>query len=206
VSPWLSTLFDALLGAAQPLVYLLLALFAAGENLVPPLPADVVVLVGAFLTRRGEGSAWVTFLVVWCANVGGALLVYAAGRRWGPAFFSGRMGSFILQPGQLARLELLYRRRGFVVIFLSRLLPMFRSVVPVFAGVSGIGFWRTFAPVAAASALWYGCIVVIGSVAADNLERLLLVFAVFGRFLGVVGGPPAAVLAWLWWATRTRRT
>jgi len=201
VSPWL----EGLLGAAQPLIYVVMAVFAAAENFIPPLPADAVVLAGAFLTRRGEGSAWVTFLVVWTANVAGALAVYAAGRRWGPGFFAGRLGSFILQPAQLARLELLYRRHGFAVIFLSRLLPVLRAVVPGFAGVSRIGLWSTLLPIAAASALWYGCIVVIGAVMADNLERLLLVFEVFGRILFVLAALVAALIGWLWWKTRTRR-
>jgi membrane protein DedA with SNARE-associated domain len=205
VTTWVSSLLEALLGATTPLVYLVLAAFAAGENFFPPLPADVVILVGAFLARRDAGSLWLTFLVVWAANVGGALLVYAAGRSWGPAFFAGRLGRYILRPGQIARLEILYRRRGFMVIFLSRLLPMFRSVVPVFAGISGIGLWRTFVPVAAASALWYGCIVVIGSVAADNLERLLLAFDLFGRALFLFAAMLAAVIGWLWWRTRAER-
>lgn len=204
MNAWVTDLLDALLGAAQPLVYLAVGVFAAAENFIPVLPADVMVLAGSFLTRRGEGSAWITFLVVWAANVTGALLVYAAGRRWGPRFFAGRMGAFILQPGQLARLELLYHRRGFVIIFLSRLLPMFRSVVPVFAGTSGIGFWRTLVPVAAASALWYGCLVVIGAVAADNLERLLLVFDVFGRFLIAGAALLALLVGWYWWTSRAR--
>jgi membrane protein DedA with SNARE-associated domain len=200
VSPWL----EGLLGAAQPLIYVVMGVFAAAENFFPPLPADVAVLVGAFLTRRGQGSAWVIFLVVWTANVAGALAVYAAGRRWGPGFFAGRLGSFIVHPTHLQRLELLYRSHGFAVIFLSRLLPMLRAVVPGFAGVSRVGLWPTLVPIAAASALWYGCIVVIGAVMADNLERLLLLFEAIGRLLFALAALVAALIGWFWWKTRTR--
>ncbi len=165
-------LLDQLAGSNQALVYFLLGVFAALENLIPPVPADVIVLFGGFLAGQGVVDPYAVFFVVWLANVGGALAVYFVGRRYGASFFSGRLGRLLLRPRQLQSLDIFYKKYGSRVIFFSRFLPMFRAVVPVFAGISRVGFWRTALPIAVASAIWYGVIVYLGAVAGQNWETI----------------------------------
>ena len=175
---------------------------AALENVVPPIPADVVVLFGGVLAGRGVAEPWAVFLVVWLGNVAGALLVYFAGLRYGPGFFAGRLGQLILNPGQVQRLSEFYGRYGLGVIFVSRFLPMFRAVVPVFAGVSRMGFWRTAPPLAAASALWYGLLVYLGTIAGRNWQRMLdLLGSVGGWFWAAALVAAVGVGRW-WWRSR----
>ena len=191
------------LSAAPPaLVYLALALAAALENIIPPIPADVVVLFGGVVAGQGVANVWVVFLAVWIANVAGALLVYAFGLRYGESFFKGGWGRLLLQPHQLEQLDGFYRRYGVRVIFVSRFLPMFRAVVPVFAGVSRLGFWRTALPMAAASALWYGMIVYLGAAAGRNWREIMEGLSSAGRWLWIVAALVAAGVGWWWWRTR----
>ncbi|CAN5333686.1 hypothetical protein BH23GEM4_BH23GEM4_02390 [soil metagenome] len=203
----MSSLWDELLRWMVELPQWILALvlaFAAGlENLVPPIPADTVVLFGGFLAGRGGTSLWLAFLATWGGNVAGALLVYALGRRYGSRFFATRWGSFLLRPRQLEELEKLYQRHGFKVLFFSRFLPVFRSLVPVFAGTSGLGVIRTAVPVAAASAFWYGAVVYAGATAGRNWDALRAGIESAGRWLLIPGALLAAALVW-WWL-RTRR-
>lgn len=194
----LSDLLDRLVSAPDLLVYLVLGLLAALENVVPPVPADVVVLFGAVLAGRGAVDPWVVFLVVWLFNVGGALLVYALGRRHGPGFFQGRWGRILLQPRQLVALGHFYQRYGFAVIFVSRFLPMFRAVVPPFAGIAGVGVWRTAIPIAAASALWYGTIVYLGTTFGQHWDRILGGLREASGWLWLLAAGALAVVA-LWW-------
>lgn len=184
------------------LLYAILGAAAALENIVPPIPADVVVVFGGLLAARGGASVWLVFAAVWACNVGGALAVYFAGRRFGAGFFAGRWGKAILRPNQLHRLGEFYRRYGLAIIFVSRFLPMFRAVVPVFAGVSGVGFFRTAVPVAAASGLWYGMLVYLGSVAGRNLEQILEGLSSAGRWLWLVALVVGAAVGWWWWRSR----
>lgn len=191
------------LTAAPPLaVYVVLGLAAAIENIIPPVPADVVVLFGGLLAGRGTANPWLVFLAVWLCNVAGALLVYYAGVRFGPGFFSGRIGRMILHPGQVQRLSQFYQRFGIGVVFVSRFLPMFRAVVPVFAGVSRLGFWRTAPPLAAASALWYGALVYVGAVAGRNWEQLIETFRSIGAWFWGIAVLAAAAVVWWWWKSR----
>lgn len=199
---WLSTLLDWLSAAPPAVVYLVLGVMSALENVVPPVPADVVVVFGGVLAGQGIAQPAAVFLVVWLSNVAGALLVYAVGWRYGPAFFSGRLGALLLNPGQLRRLGHFYRRYGFGIIFVSRFLPMFRAVVPVFAGTSRVAFWRTALPLSAASGLWYGSLVYLGVAAGRNIEVILGALDSAGRWLWAAAAGVAVVVGWWWWRSR----
>lgn len=191
------------LSAAPPaFVYLTLGLAAALENLVPPVPADVVVLFGGVVAGQGVANVGLVFLAVWLCNVAGAMLVYFFGRRYGTAFFGGRWGRLLLHPNQLEQLDAFYRRYGVRVIFVSRFLPMFRAVVPVFAGVSRLGFVRTALPMAAASGLWYGMIVYLGSTAGRNWREIMRALSDAGRWLWLLAAAVAAGVGWWWWKSR----
>ena len=101
------------LGSAPPMaVYVVLGIAAALENIVPPIPADAVVLFGGLLAGRGTADPWLIFVAVWICNVASALVVYYAGLRFGPGFFAGRIGRVILHPGQVQRMSEFYRRFG----------------------------------------------------------------------------------------------
>lgn len=204
----MGSLIDALLlrmmHLPEPLIYLVVGAFAAIENVFPPVPADVIALFGGFLAGRGSASAWAVFLVVWIANVAGALLVYWIGHRYGERFFGTRMGRLILQPHQLQRLDAFYRRRGNIVIFVSRFLPMFRAVVPAFAGMSGIGPVRTSVPILIASGLWYGLVVYFGASAGENWETIRASLESAGRWIYIVALVLLAGVVFLWWRSRRR--
>ena len=178
---------------------------AALENIVPPVPADTFILLGGFLAVRGSAEVALVFLVTWLANAAGALLVYGAGYRYGPPFFDSRMGRLLLQPEQLARVRRFYRRRGTPAIFFARFLPGLRAVVPAFAGVARLPVASVVLPVTVASAIWYGGLVWLGAMAAENLETIAEWFATANRLLLVIATGIAGLILVAWLRTRGSR-
>ena len=57
----LGRLLDWLAGAHPVVVYAVLGAAAALENIIPPIPADVVVLFGGLLAGRGGADPWLVF-------------------------------------------------------------------------------------------------------------------------------------------------
>lgn len=183
-------------------VYLLVGAGAAFENVFPPVPSDTFVLLGAILAEEQILRFDVVFAVAWGGNVALAMVVYAMGLRYGRTLFQTQWGQRLLRPHQLDQLQEFYDRYGTMSVLFSRFLPVFRVIVPAFAGVSRLGFWRTLVPVGLASGLWYGLLLWVGALAARNIPRLV---ALVDRAQGglwavavVVGG---AVAVW-WWRTR----
>lgn len=188
------------------LVYLFIAIGAAIENIIPPVPADTFVLLGAFLSASGRASTWGVFLATWLANVGSATLVYFLARKHGRSFFRTRVGHFLLHPKQLEEIGKFYDRWGTPAILISRFLPAFRAVVPVFAGVTHVSWPRLVIPAAIASAAWYGMLVYIGASASRNWEEIVAFFQRFSNvLLGVAVVLIAAVGVWWWKSRRAHR-
>ncbi|MDH3497841.1 MAG: DedA family protein [Gemmatimonadota bacterium] len=138
----------------------------------PPVPADTAVAIGAVLSAAGPISAWTIFLVTWVANVGMAAVVYGMARTAGRAFFRGPLGSRLLRPPALQRLELLYGRYGTWAIFFSRFIPGVRAVVPPFAGVANLGAVRALVPLTIASGVWYGGLTFLAVTTVRNLDQI----------------------------------
>ena len=186
------------------LIYATLGVGAAIENIIPPIPADTFVLLGGFLAARGRASEVAVFLVTWTSNVSSALVVYAAGYRYGPSFFETRIGRYVLDAEQLAAVRGFYERWGTAAIFYTRFLPGLRAVVPVFAGVSHQKPLYVVIPIATASAIWYGGLVWAGAFAGRNFDRVLALQSRVNLTLMVVAILFSFPIA-LWWI-RSRRS
>lgn len=191
-------------GLPPPLVYVVLGLGAAVENVLPVIPADTVVVVGGFVAGLGAVHAVPVFLFVWGFNVAGAMAVYAVGRRYGPRFFSEGPGRHLLAAQQMDRLETFYARWGVAAILAGRFLPGFRALVPVFAGVTGLGTARVLPPLTVASAIWYGILVRVGYLAGDNLEAVVEALERTNRGLLAASAVLAALILGFWWRARRK--
>jgi len=180
-----------------------LGLLAAIENVLPPVPSDAAVALGAFLTNRGLTTPLGVFMVTWTANLAGAGAVYFLARRYGRRLFATRTGRRLLAPRSLAIIERGYLRFGVVGIFVSRFLPGIRAVVPPFAGLVGLSPLRTFVPMALASGIWYGGLIVLASLIGSNWEGINRIVTGVNRTLGVAA--VILILAGTVWYFRRRR-
>lgn len=204
----MDTLLEVLAALTElpPLVlYLVLGVGAAIENIVPPVPADTFVLAGSLLAARGAANPWVVFLATWVFNVGSAIGVYAVARSHGTRFFRMPVARWMLREHQLEQIGGFYWRYGIPAIFLSRFLPAWRAMVPVFAGVSGMSAWKVIPPVAIASGLWYGLLVYLGAFMGRNLAAIVALFNSLNEVLLWVAVALSTLVGVWWWRSRHPR-
>ena len=200
--PELEEILQRLAAIAPHWVYGVIGAGVAIENFFPPIPADTFVFLGAFLSAHGRVTGLGVFAVTWGTNTAAALLNYGLARRWGRVLLNTRTGHWLLRPRQLERLAALYHGHGSKIIFFSRFLPAFRVLVPVFAGISHLAFWRTALPIAIAGAIWYGLLVVAGALAGRNWRVIVGAVDNVNTALLIVAALLAALLGILWWKTR----
>ncbi|UCG75255.1 MAG: DedA family protein [Gemmatimonadota bacterium] len=186
-------------------LYLLVAVGTAVENIFPPIPSDMIVLFGGVLADLGVVRADLVFASAWGANILLALFVYYMGRRYGRAIFGTRWGRWLLRPHQLDRLARFYSDYGTVTILVSRFFPVFRVLIPAFAGISRLGLWRTAIPLAIASAIWYGVLLLVGIYASRNLARVVSAVSAVNVGLIVAAAVLLGGVGFLWWQSRRER-
>lgn len=161
------------LGTLPPgAIYAILGALAFLENVFPPVPGDVVVALGAFLTVEGTIDPVALYLLCLVANVGGAVTAYYLARRVGGTLFETRLGRRLLSPEAIASIERGYIRHGILSVFLGRLVPGVRAVVAPFAGLVRIPPVRALVPIALAAALWYAAVLFIGRTIGQSWEDI----------------------------------
>jgi membrane-associated protein len=195
----LDRFLEWLTGLPPLATYPILMALAALENIFPPVPADVAVVLGAFVSQRGATSpVWVGVLC-WLANTTSSAAMFFLARARGRAFFEQGWASKLLPPEAMRALEKAYARHGALGIFVSRFLPGVRAAVTPFAGVVGLSPLRALVPSASASALWYTFLIVVGTALGLNWESARELVDKANRWLALVSVlATAAIVFWLW--------
>ena len=185
-------------------LYLLMALFAAVENVFPPVPADTVVALGSWLAARGQGSAFWAFFATWVGNVAGAGAMYAVGRRHGTAWMHRRFPALADEKNE-RRLRELHGKYGAASLVLSRFIPGVRAVVPPFAGALRMPPVSTMLALSLASAVWYGLVSYLAFKAGADWESLMARVSRLGRYTAFGAAAIVAVAVLAWWLHRRKR-
>jgi membrane protein DedA with SNARE-associated domain len=195
---WLTSLPEALLYGA-----IIVAAFL--ENVFPPLPADTVIALGAFVAARGSGTEWGVWLATMVGNVGGAMLMYGLGHRYGLPWLMRRFPA-VVSPSAADRFAERFQTQGLFAVMASRFLPGVRALVPPMAGALGIGAVRAAIAMTLASGVWYGIVCVLAFRAGANADQLLARIAEQQRLLAIGAGVLAMVaVAIVAWRTRSSR-
>lgn len=197
-------LLDWLGGLPAALLYLAIGVAAFAENVFPPLPADTAIALGGFAAARGDGSAWGVWVATMIGNIGGAMLMYYLGRRFGMPWLERRFPSFLNAAGE-ARFETQYKRYGIPGLIVSRFLPGVRAVVPPVAGAMRIGAVRALLAMTIASGAWYGIVCVLAFRAGSNAEVLLEKISGSQKTLGLAAIALVLVGLGTWWLRRRRK-
>lgn len=199
-------LLDWLTSLPDPLLYGAIMLAAFAENVFPPLPADTVIALGAFVAARGNGTALGVWSATMVGNIGGAMFMYWIGHRYGLPWLSRRFPA-LLPPDMSERFANRFATQGMFAVVVSRFLPAVRAVVPPVAGALGIGAVRAGIAMSLASGAWYGLVCLLAFRAGANAEAVLIRIAGQQRMIGAIAVGIALVVALVWWwRTRGRRS
>ncbi len=187
----------------EPLLYGAILLAAFAENIFPPLPADTVVALGAFVAARGNGTALGAWGATMAGNLGGAMLMFAVGKRYGMPWLAKRMPAVFAGDASDKFVER-FNRQGIAAVVVSRFLPAVRAVVPPVAGALGVGAVRAALAMGIASGAWYGLVCWLAFRAGANAEVLLDRIAEQQRTIGLIAVALVAVAGIAYWIRRRR--
>jgi membrane protein DedA with SNARE-associated domain len=193
------------LGSLPPAaLYAMLAIVAATENFVPPIPADVIVAFGAFLAAREHRSPIPTIIAVVIGNVGGALGMLALGRRFGAEWIRRRMRG-VMGDNAEHRVQHWYNRFGLPALFLSRFLPGVRAVVPPLAGAIKVPLPGAIAAIATASTLWYATLAIIAYRLGAQWDKISGAIKRFQTGAAITAAVFVVIAVIVWLIMRRRR-
>lgn len=152
-------------------IYFILFFFSFIENVFPPSPSDVVVIIGSTLIASTSlGFAPVLFIT----SIGSALgfvLMYYLGKLFGEKILrSGRLK--FVDEQSLYKVDVWFRKHGYKLILANRFLPGTRSVVSFFSGMHELHLLKVFIFSAISAFMWNAVIIYMGMKLGQNVEKI----------------------------------
>jgi membrane protein DedA with SNARE-associated domain len=172
-------------------------LLIALENLFPPLPSEVILPLAVFSASRGDLSLAAALIWTTIGSVAGALALYWIGARIGRDRLRAIVDRLpLLKLSDVDRTEVWFARHGGKAVFLGRMVPVFRSLISIPAGVNRMRLSLFLLYTTLGSAIWNTAFILAGYALGENwhvvedsvgvYSRIVLALAVLALAVFVV--------------------
>ncbi|MFF8655718.1 DedA family protein [Streptomyces huasconensis] len=173
IAGWAADLVDTLGGPGAGLAIAL-------ENLFPPLPSEVILPLTGFAAGQGVITLFSALFWTTLGSVVGAAALYGIG----VAFGRERMHALwarlpLVKASDLERTEAWFARHGTKAVLLGRMVPIFRSLISVPAGVERMPLPIFLALTTLGSLVWNSVLVLAGYWLGDQWDTV-------GTYVGVL--------------------
>lgn len=164
------------------MAYAVIVLVAYAENLVPPVPGDVLIVFAGYLVAGGTLDAWLVVVLATIGGTAGFMTMVALGRRIEGAMMAPDRFRWIPKQ-RLKRAIGWVNRYGFGVVLANRFLSGLRSVISIATGMARLKLGRTTLYAATSALVWTTLMVLLGYWLGKNWE---VVATVLRRYSAVV--------------------
>ncbi|MDT0530980.1 DedA family protein [Micromonospora sp. DSM 115977] len=152
-------------GLGAPGVGLAVAL----ENLFPPIPSEVILPMAGFTAAQGRMNLFAAILWSTIGSVVGAVVLYHVGAALGRdrvRAIAARLP--LVKVSDIDRTEAWFARHGVKTVFLGRMIPIFRSLISIPAGVERMPLATFLLYTTLGSLIWNTLFVTAGYLLGEN--------------------------------------
>ncbi len=187
--------------------YLGMALLILGENLFPPIPSEVILTFGGFMTSYTQMHIPGAVLSATAGSVAGAVILYQIGSFLTPekldGLLSGRAGKILgLKKENLQKAADWFDSKGNYAVFFCRFIPIIRSLISVPAGMAKMDLKRFLWMTSLGSFLWNLLLICAGAAAGSSWQKAVQYFGSYTQAAKIVLG--AGLLAGILFLIRKR--
>lgn len=179
-----------------------IALLIAIENVFPPIPSELILTFGGFMTTYTSMNIWIVVLFATVGSVIGACILYGVGlllpiekiewivEKWGHI-----LG---LKKDDIKRAEGWFEHRGNSTIFFCRFIPLIRSLISIPAGMARMPKTKFLIYTTLGTSIWNIVLVCLGAFAGASWERIVDYMDVYSSItLVVIAVICLGILIWL---------
>lgn len=174
------------MGSLDPTwIYFILFFFSFIENVFPPSPSDVIVVVGASLISSTTMGFIPVLIITSVGSALGFLLMYYVGKLAGEKVL--RTGKLkFLNEEDIKKTEGWFNKYGYKLIIANRFMPGTRSVISFFSGVYELDQTKTLIAASISAFLWNIGIVTLGLVLGNNVQLIDHYLATYSKIIIVI--------------------
>ncbi|GAA3446823.1 hypothetical protein Pve01_32130 [Planomonospora venezuelensis] len=174
------------------------------ENLFPPLPSEVILPLAGFTANKGDMGLFDAVLWTTLGSVIGALVLYGVGALLGRdrvIAIASRLP--LINVSDIEKTEAWFARHGKKTVFFGRMIPIFRSLISIPAGVERMPISIFTILTLAGSLIWNTAFVMAGYLLGENWDLVERYMGIVSK--AVLGVVLLAIVIFIWVRVVDRR-
>src|SRR5437870_7986029 len=189
-----------IVGTISALGYPGVVLMMGIESACIPLPSEIIMPFSGYLVYTGRFDLWCVAIAGAIGCVLGSLVAYWVGMYGGRPVIE-KYGRYVLiSHHDLDLADRWFARRGELIVFASRLLPVIRTFIAFPAGVAKMNLTRFVIYTFVGSLPWCLGLAYVGQKLGEEWDKNDALKTWFHRFDSLIG--IAGILAVAWWVRR----
>jgi membrane protein DedA with SNARE-associated domain len=181
----------------EQLGYLGIALLMFLDNVIPPIPSEIIMPSAGYAASQGE-LVLVGVIIAGCiGSLTAAALLYWIGYQFNHDAifrFTDRYGKYLFIKSEDIQKSLLwFEKYGHRIVFFGRMVPAVRSLISIPAGMSRMPFWKFMFYSALGTIIWTTFLACVGFYFGENQVLMHEIFSRVGYVIIMI-----VVLVLLW--------
>ncbi len=182
---------DMIINLINQFGYISIGLLIAIENIFPPIPSEVILTFGGFMTTFSHMNIWGVILFATAGSLAGALVLYWVGillnterlERW----LTGKWGKMLhIRPEDVEKARVWFLKRGEKAVFFCRFVPIVRSLISIPAGMTKMNMTKFLLFTLAGSVLWNTLLIFLGAYAGSKWESIVDYIGMYSKVILVL--------------------
>lgn len=165
------------------------------ENIFPPIPSEVILLVAGFMTHSSNLSVPLLILTSSFSSLFGGFLLYYLGRMLNKEriekIVKSKIGKMLhLKINDINKSINWFNKRGSISVFFGRCIPIIRSLISIPAGISKMNITTFTIYTFCGSLIWNTILISLGKIFQSNwivITKYLKIYKEYVIIILIIG-------------------
>jgi len=171
--------------------YLGILLLIMIENIFPPIPSEIILGFGGYMTRTTNLTLFGVIFISAIGSCLGASILYWFGyiinKERLIRLTKTKIGKIInFKEEDIENANEWFLKRGYKSILFGRFIPVIRSIISIPAGISKMPFLAFFLLTFIGTFIWNGILTIIGSILGDNWYKIGIFIKKYSIFVIII--------------------
>lgn len=190
--------------------YLGVFLLIAIENIFPPIPSEVILVFGGFMTTYTSLNIPIMILAATLGSLLGAIVLYYIGKIFNKErlkrIVNGKIGKVLrLKASDIEKADKWFDTKGNKTVFFCRFIPIVRSLISIPAGMSEMPMQKFLLYTITGSLIWNTVLIIVGSIVGDKWEIIVGYLDNFSNIILIILVIIFVVAMYYWFVIRKKK-
>jgi membrane protein DedA with SNARE-associated domain len=168
--------------------YLGIMFLIAIENIFPPIPSEVILTFGGFMTTYTSLKVVGVIISATFGSLIGAILLYGVGSYLSPErlgnLLDGRLGQILnLKKEDFMNACEWFNKKGKSTVLFCRCIPIIRSLISIPAGMAEMKMSQFLLLTTIGSVIWNTALVCLGAILGASWEKIIEKTGIFSQII-----------------------